>query len=246
MDRVMMMLHATLVVALVVGCASAPPKAANDPRSTADNVAPALTPQETSARSFIDDLARHDWAAATQRFNREMAEAESPARLETTWTRTETKAGAFEAVEKSRLEADPRTRTAVLTVRFAQHRRTLRVVFDGEQRIAGFWIRPVAEDLQRHARGVIEALVRGDMTAAAKDFDENLRERVPPAKLEESWNAILANIGEFVELENLRVTEERNVSVALATCKFARGKVLVKIAYRDDAVAAIYLLPAEG
>jgi len=202
--------------------------------------------EETEARAFIDELTRHDWTAATKRFSREMAETESPRRLEVAWSRTEAVAGAFVGIDQSRLVSEDRSRAALLIGRFALHRRTFRVVFDEQRRIAGFFIRPVAEDLEANVRAIIEAMVRGDMASATKDFDGRMRDAVPPAKLETTWKELLANVGEFVEIENVRTKEEPNVSVVLATCKFARGRVLVKVAYRRDEVAGFFLVPAEA
>jgi len=234
--------HGILCLALSAlgACATA-----QAPKSAAESEI-AATPEETAARAFVEELTRHQWIDATRRFNREMTESLSPARLETMWARAEGAAGPWVGIEQSRIETKDHVRTAILVGRFAQRRRTLRVRFDAEQRISDFWIRPVAEDLEASARGLIEALVRGDMTAASKDFDARMRSTVPPHKLEETWKSLLENIGDFVEIENLRVQEEHSVSVALATCKFARGRLLVKVAYRQDEVAAFFLLPADA
>jgi hypothetical protein len=226
---------------LAFACApSAPPNVG----ASAGEVA--ATPQERDARAFVEELRRHEWLAATQRFNREMAEAESPARVEAAWTRTEAEAGAWVGIERAQLEVKDRFRAAVLIGRFARHRRALRVVFDGEERVAGFWIRPVAEDLEATTRSLIDGLVRGDMAAATKDFDARMRESLPPPRLEETWKGLVANIGDFVAIENLRTKEEPRVSVVFATCNFARGKFLVKAAYRRDEVAGLWLLPADA
>jgi len=229
-----------LIFAALGACAPAtPPKSAAESESAA-------TPEEKAAREFVEELTHHQWIEATQRFDREMAESTSPARLETMWTRAEAAAGPWVGVEQSRVETKDHVRTAVLVGRFTHRRRTLRVTFDAEQRISDFWIRPVAQDLEASARGLIEALVRGDMAAATKDFDAGMQTSVPPHRLEETWKSLLENVGDFVEIENLRVVEEHNVSVALATCKFARGRVLVKVAYRQDEVAKFLLLPADA
>jgi hypothetical protein len=166
--------------------------------------------------------------------------------MEVAWSKTETDAGAFVGIDQSRLVTEDRVRAAVLIGRFALHRRALRVVFDEQRRIAGFWIRPVAEDLESNVRAIIEAMARGDMGAATKDFDARMRDAIPATKLEATWKQLLADVGEFVEIENVRTKEEPNVSVVLATCKFARGRFLVKVAYRRDQVAGFFLVPAEA
>lgn len=204
----------------------------------------AVTPEEKAARDFVEDLTRHRWIDAIQRFDREMTESMSPARLETMWNRAEGAAGPWVGIEQSRVETRDHVRTVVVVGRFTHRRRSLRITFDPQQRISQFWIRPVAEDLEASARGLIDALARGDMTAATKDFDPRMRTTVPPHRLEETWKSLLADVGDFVEIENLRVLEEPSVSVALATCKFTRGRLLIKVAYRQDEVAAFFLLPA--
>jgi len=101
--------------------------------------------------------------------------------------------------------------------------------------------------LQAKTEALLTALSRGDVAAATRNFDVSMRAALPDEKLASLWRAIVLEVGELTAVESFRVTWEAGISLVLATCQFARTKLLVKVAYNEgDEVAGLFFLPAEG
>src|SRR5262249_10811800 len=199
------------------------------------------------ARAFVDRLAHRDWAGATARFDPKMKEGLPPAKLEANWMRLEDEAGAWASVNTVRVEMKDGFRTALVTGRFARHRKLIRVVFDGEERIAGLWFRPVVEDLEADARALIEALAHGDVARASKDFDAKMHAALPLEQLESAWKTVVAQAGSFVTVERTRVENASGYWMVFASCKFERTSLVAKVSYTARSeVTGLFFLPPEA
>ena len=58
------------------------------------------------------------------------------------------------------------------------------------------------------ARAFVELLVKKDFTAAVTTFDDTMKTALPEPKLQETWNAVLAQVGAFKQAVKTR-TEKR-------------------------------------
>jgi dienelactone hydrolase len=97
---------------------------------------------EARARKFIAELAKHDFASAMATFDEKMLAGLPKEKLEKVWTQVETQAGAFKSVDAVEIKEADGFHIALAKVSFANAPLVLRVVFDGQHRIAGFFMTP--------------------------------------------------------------------------------------------------------
>lgn len=136
---------AILVAALGagVGCAPAVDPAPSTPtRNAAMNDDAATRSIETRARTFIAELASGAWAHPRTAFDAAMTSAVPADTLEGLWRALEKDAGAFRAIEGVKELEEGGHRVAHVTCRFDRGAKTLRLVFDREDKLAGMFVRP--------------------------------------------------------------------------------------------------------
>jgi dienelactone hydrolase len=97
---------------------------------------------EARARKFIDQLAKHDFANATATFDDKMLAGLPKDKLEKVWTQVETQAGELKSVDAIDMKEAEGMHIALAKVSFAKAPLVLRVVFDAQHRIAGFFMTP--------------------------------------------------------------------------------------------------------
>ncbi len=97
------------------------------------------------------------------------------------------------------------------------------------------------------AEQLVDQLVKGDYQAAARRFDEKLQASLSPDKLQDAWNGVLAQAGDFRKRERTRAAQEQGFDTVYVTCQFARGPLNVKVVF-DDAhqVSGLWFVPATG
>jgi len=64
-------------------------------------------------------------------------------------------------------------------------------------------------DLEKVARTFVNLIQEGKFEDAVELFNEKMAEVLPPQKLEKTWNKVISNVGEFKEIIETRITEER-------------------------------------
>jgi dienelactone hydrolase len=97
---------------------------------------------EARARKFIDQLAKHDFASATATFDEKMLAGLPKDKLEKVWSQVETQAGELKSVDAIDMKEAEGMHIALAKVSFAKAPLVLRVVFDAQHRIAGFFMTP--------------------------------------------------------------------------------------------------------
>jgi len=100
-------------------------------------------------------------------------------------------------------------------------------------------------DLDTLAITFVNLLEEGKFEDAAELFNEQMAEALPPQELEAAWNDLTGRIGEFKEITEVKVTEEKGYRVVYATCDFAKTALDVKIVFDDDGkIAGLWFVPA--
>jgi len=105
---------------------------------------PSGTDLTARAERFVDLLARGETEEAAKDFNATMKAAVPPAKLAETWTALQAQLGPFQKRTGTRVETVEAFRVAFVTSQFEKAAVDLQVVFDGEGRIAGFFVKPAA------------------------------------------------------------------------------------------------------
>jgi uncharacterized protein len=235
------------VLAALVLVASCTPAAAPTPMPPPLPSPASASGPEATARVFVGDLAARRFSAATGRFSQTMRAAMPEAKLEAAWADLEQAAGAFQGVDGARLVTDRSFLAVHLTTRFAKARKDLKVVFDSNERVTGFWIAPVEGDLETAARALVDDLVRGDFAAATAGFDATMAAALPVDKLDAAWRQVKAQAGAFQRVEGVKIAHEGGAWSALVTCSFASAKLVAKVVFDgNDRVAGLFFVPEEA
>jgi dienelactone hydrolase len=94
---------------------------------------------DRDARDFVADLAAHRFPAALARCSQTMRAALPDGKLAAIWTEAEAAFGPLQGIDEARLSTKEEYRVVDLAARFGSTRKGLRVVFDVDGRVAGFF-----------------------------------------------------------------------------------------------------------
>ncbi|MBX3204230.1 MAG: alpha/beta fold hydrolase [Labilithrix sp.] len=97
---------------------------------------------ETRARTFIAELARGEWTHPKTAFDAAMSSAVPADKLEALWRALEKDAGTFREVEGTQALEEGGYRVVHATCSFERGKKTLRLVFDRDDGLAGMFVRP--------------------------------------------------------------------------------------------------------
>lgn len=114
-----------------------------------------------------------------------------------------------------------------------QSRTTLNRVQDG------------SSDLIAAGRAFVELLVNKNFSAAVAQFDETMKAALPEAKLQETWNAVLAQAGAFKQMQKARAEKLGAYTTIVVTCDFQKMPLDVKVVFdQSNRVAGLFFSPA--
>jgi len=103
-----------------------------------------------------------------------------------------------------------------------------------------------APDLDTVAITFVNLIEEGQFEDAAELFNTKMAEALPPQKLETTWNELIGNVGEFKEIVETRITEEKGYRVVYVTCEFAKTSLDIKIVFDEEAkIAGLWFVPAK-
>ncbi|MEE8062479.1 MAG: alpha/beta fold hydrolase [Gemmatimonadales bacterium] len=90
----------------------------------------------------------------------------------------------------------------------------------------------------------LEQLVRRDFDAAVVRFDSTMGAVMPPAKLEETWDGLLAQVGEFREWSTTRQFTQEGFDIVLVSSAFALAAIDVQVVFdQDRRIAGLFFRP---
>src|SRR6202008_500573 len=95
------------------------------------------------------------------------------------------------------------------------------------------------------ARAFIEQLVNKNFTAAVGSFDDTMKGAMPEPKMQETWNAVLAQFGPFKQAGKAR-TEKRGVyTIVIVTAEFQHASLDIKVVFdQSKRIAGLFFAPA--
>jgi dienelactone hydrolase len=97
------------------------------------------------------------------------------------------------------------------------------------------------------ATALVDALAKGDYTAAGKSFDSVMRKVMPADKLKETWQAVVKQVGPFQKRTGTRVEKVGKYDVVLVTCRFEKLALDVRVVFNaDKQVSGLQFRPAKG
>ena len=103
---------------------------------------------------------------------------------------------------------------------------------------------PSAAELQQKAAEFLQLLSNQEYGAAVEQFDNTMRDALPEEKLKETWESMIATLGELESLGDSRVYQEAGYQIVLQTCDFEQGKLDAKVVFDNKGhIAGLWFLP---
>lgn len=97
------------------------------------------------------------------------------------------------------------------------------------------------------ARAFVEQMVRQDFSAAAATFDDTMKSAMPAAKLQETWDAVLKEIGPFKQVRKTRTEEQGPYMIVFVSCSFQKAIIDIKVVFdQSKRIAGLFFVPTTG
>jgi dienelactone hydrolase len=90
-----------------------------------------------------------------------------------------------------------------------------------------------SDDLGTQARTFVGLLAGKDFSAAEKYFDDTMKMALPKAKLEETWNTVIAQAGVFKTQVSTRTEQRGGYAVLIVTCEFDKALVDIEVVFNQ-------------
>jgi pimeloyl-ACP methyl ester carboxylesterase len=218
--------------AFLIGCGSTKPPASPHVSATAE---------EAAARAFVDEMAHGAWDHPKTPFGPKLAAALPPDRLRGAWSQVEAASGRFFECKDATTESFGAGHTTVSLECVYEHtEKTVAITFDEKKAVIGLFYKPSQKLLGQRVRTLIEKANDGDFAAAEKEFGEKMRAALPPDKLAGAWRQLVAEVGRFQSIEEVKVDARESVALA----KFEKSKIRVKVVWDEaDKVIGLFFAP---
>lgn len=101
-------------------------------------------------------------------------------------------------------------------------------------------------DLETKALTFVNLLVEGKFEDAVKLFNTKMVEALPPKRLKETWNGLIEKVGEFKNVTDTRIVEEKGYRVVYVTCEFVKTSLNIKVVFDEEGkIAGLWFVPAK-
>jgi hypothetical protein len=185
-----------------VGCATI-----YEPRPIISN--PEASEREAQARKYVEDLSRHDFAAAYATLNDEQKVGHTLDEVEKGWLDREDKWGKLIGIEGVRAQKYGKGWTAFVVCRFPSDVHTLSFYYDEAGKVRTRSTSPIAA-----ASMFVDDLGRRHADWADDLSDGRLHEAVPRYKLEQLWSRLEERFGLY---ESIAYTQSRGLYARVFT-----------------------------
>jgi dienelactone hydrolase len=102
------------------------------------------------------------------------------------------------------------------------------------------------EDLKVQAQIFVGQLLKADFAAAASQFDDQMKAALSEAKLQESWQNIIAEAGSLLQIDVLRTAELEGNRIVVVRCQFQMNVVDVQVVFNDQGlISGLFFAPTQ-
>jgi len=105
----------------------------------------------------------------------------------------------------------------------------------------------MSSDLVAPAKAFVDLLVKKDFSRAESYFDATMKTALPLQKLDETWQALVAQAGSFKRQVGTRIEERSGFNVVIVTCEFEKSAVDMQMFF-DPAkrIVGLFFAPAQS
>jgi hypothetical protein len=199
-------------------------------------------------KDVMDDFAHGAIAPVRERFSADLKDSVSERDLQSARDGLGEIAGTFQAQLSQATRMVQGTTIYVSKCQFEHFKVELKLTFDDANRITDFRIAPIsnvsAESMEESARTITDLLRQQQFIEVSTRFNEQMKETMPPDRLEASWTHVMMHLGAFKNIKIARKDPEFDrVDVR---CAFDNGLMIIRIAFDPSGkIAGLWMLPAE-
>lgn len=99
---------------------------------------------------------------------------------------------------------------------------------------------------QSPAQALVDSLVGRNFTAATANFSPQLRSIITPEQLQQIWETITQDLGDFQKVTEITRQTSEGVEVFIVVCQFAKDSLRIQIGVNSDRqIAGFQILPIQ-
>lgn len=103
---------------------------------------------------------------------------------------------------------------------------------------------PNAAQVVPSAQEMVQALAQRDFAGAEMQFDNQMKQSLPPDKLQGTWDMLEHTLGHFNSQADIRTEYQRPYTLVHVTCQMKMGKIDVKLVFdAQNQITGLWLLP---
>ncbi len=199
-------------------------------------------------KDVMDDFAHGGIASIRERFSADLKDSVSESDLKNARDELAEAAGAFQAQISQTTRTVQGAPIYVSKSQFEHFKVELKLTFDDTNQITHFRIAPISdvtpESMEASAKTIADLLRQQQFKEVSTRFNDQMKETMPPDRLEASWGHVMMHLGPFKNIRLARKDPEFDrVDVR---CEFENGPMVVRIAFDPSGkIAGLWMLPAE-
>lgn len=94
------------------------------------------------------------------------------------------------------------------------------------------------------AKDFVGLLSKGEYKEGIKFFDDVLKPLLPPEKIQEVWEILLKQGGEFKRKIDVRTEKTSLYNIVYVTCEFSLMDIDIKLVFKDEKIVGLFFQPA--
>ena len=96
------------------------------------------------------------------------------------------------------------------------------------------------------AQAFVDQLVQGDFAAAVKPFDAAMLKALPEAKLKDTWQQLLGQVGAFKSQLGTHTDTAQGYRIVYVTCEFENSVIDVQVVFNNqDQISGLFFKPGQ-
>lgn len=222
---------------------------------------------KSSAEAIVDLLAKGNFEAVAAQVNTEFTGSLSAAKLREGWRALVANLGAFQKRTGATVGKGPGGYDEVIvTCEFEKSSIPAHILFDGEMKIVGLWIRPQnppnansppalpasnqedanAVAAKAKAKEVVEIIVSEDISRLRNKFTDQLQNQLSEQRLREIWSSVVRDVGRFRKQVSSQYASMDQMDVVAVRCEFERGFAQIRVAFdQQNKIVGLYFFPMQ-
>ena len=100
------------------------------------------------------------------------------------------------------------------------------------------------EGLKELAQNFVDLLLKNDFSSASSRFDDQMKTAITESTLQESWQNLISDAGNLLQVDIERTTEMENYRIVIVRCHFQRNIIDVQLVFNEnEQISGLNLIP---